>query len=145
MKYGLSYVPMQIPVGRRAIDDKKKIDIPGAHIKPASKSDIAIVVQSGYNGNWQDYMDNFGYLLAGDAHVYVTNLRRKGRCFGTHCLDDIAQIHEFIPRLTDTDRIFYAAHSLGANMALAAINAHELKAKGLYEMAPVLSIGDSRT
>ncbi len=134
-----------IAVGKRAADDKRKLDLPGTLITPDTQSDTLLLVLCGFSGHQEHYVEFFGKQMGAEFSVYISEMRGRGLCNTDRCIDDFAQIDSTMRDEIETDRVFYIAHSMGMPISVAAKNRHGLNVAGLYGISTFPSIGDTRT
>lgn len=132
-------------VGRRGIEDKKKVGIPGKLIKPGSRSDTLILFACGIQGKHHDYYEHFGKLLGNEFNVYITELRSRGLEFGDTLKADHYQIDNQLRDIVEAEKVIYIGHSMGMSVSVASKNEYGLKVDGFYGICAYPSFGDSRT
>ena len=137
------YMPLK--VGKRGLDDKVKIELPGRLIQPDTRSEISIFIIPGFTGHYEDYIDYFAKKLGQEFNVYVSELRNKGTRSVKHSLDDLVQIDEQVRDRVETNKVIYAPHSMGVSVAAAAIEEHKPEVKGVYAISAYPSVGDVLT
>ncbi len=132
-----------IEVGARAIDDKRKIGIEGALIRPDNKHrDIGILLVSGLRHGWEAYIDYFSRDIGDRWPIYVTELRRRGFEYGNLLVNDIIQIDAHLRDRLETNKIIYFVHSMGGPIAVEASRRHARQVSGYLFMATYPSYGD---
>ena len=137
------YTPLK--VGKRGLEDKVQIELPGTLIKPDSRSDILLLVEAGFFGHHEAYIDFFGKKLGNEFNIYLSQIRDRGVRSVKHSLDDLFQIDLQLRDLVETDRVVYIGHSMGANIVMASIEKHNTQVKGIYAICAYPSYGDTRT
>src|SRR3989338_333123 len=103
----MKYQDLSLGVGKRDLDDKKQVSISGRLIKPDTRSDILLIVSTGFLGKHPDYFEHFGKLLGEEFNVYITEHGRKGFSKGTTLKRDFLQIDTQARDRAETDKVIY--------------------------------------
>lgn len=136
---------LDLLVGKRGLDDREKIKIPGKLIMPDKKSDTLLLLSVGWSGKYSDYLEYFGELLGEEFNVYITE-HRQGRFRSASTLKkDFSQIDEQIRERVEPDNVIYIGHSLGTAIANGCIRDFEKKVAGLYGICAYRQYSDSKS
>ena len=132
-----------LQVGKHGIDDRRKIVMEGALVRPDSRHrDIGILFAPGLNVHWKHYIDYFSKQIGDRWPIYVTQLRRRGWAGGQTLVNDVMQIDAHIRDRLETDRLVYFGHSVGVPIAIRASMQHARQVLGYLGMATYPSYGD---
>jgi len=133
-----------LSVGKREIDDKKKVNISGRLISPDTKTDILLLLSTGLGGKHPDYYTHFGKLLGEEFNVYITEHRRRGISKGSTLKRDFSQIDDQIRDRVETDQVIYIGHSMGTAIANTCAEEYGKEVISLYGICAYPRFSDSR-
>lgn len=132
-----------VKTGARAIDDRRKISIEGAIVRPDSKHrDIGILLVIGWNIFWEHYIEYFSKHIGMRWPIYTIQSRNLGWASGNTLVNDIVQVDEYARDRLETDKLIYFGHSMGIPVAVAASKSHGRQVLGYLGMATYPSWGD---
>lgn len=134
-----------LPVGKRGLEDRIKINLPGTLVKPFNRSDTLFLFVTGVTGHHQDYVVHFAEPLGQFVNVYVAEIRKRGLCRASVTLDDIFQIDRQVRDRAEVSTVIYAGHSMGVNLVVASHEKYHSIVQGFYDICPYPSYGDAFT
>ncbi len=129
-----------IESGREALEDTRKIPIPGQLILcPDSKK--LLICSAGFTGDYKSYLEYFAEKLGTDYNVYMTQLRNKGFANVDNCARDLIQIEQHLRKTLGLEDIVHVGHSMAMNVIA---RSQELgsRAKAYYAVCAYPSAGD---
>lgn len=134
-----------LEVGKRDIDDRKKVKLAGRLINPSKRSDALLFVAAGFNSPHEPYLEYFGEVLGKEFNVYVTELRGRGKITsGDDLRRDFQQVEEQARDIAETDKVVHIGHSMGMAVTMGAKAEYGITSRGLYGVCAYPNFGDTR-